>query len=251
MRFLYLLLFILFSPITLPAQEIRGRIINAYTYMGVPDVLVANKRTSESVYTDSAGYYNISALDGDILFCYRLGYNATREDIRIINGKIAPIAMIPSDLKLNEVQVQGNTYKMDSIERSIIYRKALKDASEKVHVSLSNGISFNGIFGKLASILTGREKRLKHFKNRFLSDEQEKFISSRYTPALVKRLTGLEGEKAILFINTCPMPYDFARVATELELQSWIRSQYKEYVRLGKDKQKPIISDSLLINPTR
>jgi hypothetical protein len=32
-------------------------------------------------------------------------------------------------------------------------------------------------------------------------------------------------------MNAYPMPYDFARVASELEIKVWIREQFKEWLK--------------------
>ena len=231
LRLLFICLLIF--PFATSAQVMQGSVINAKTYKPIADVLVANKRTAESVYTDSLGGFRIEAAVGDLIFYYRLGYYTRRETTHITPGSTQVIALVPSDLALPEVQVRGNSYQMDSIERSIIYRKALRDASEKIETYVGFGIGFNGIFSKMASILTGREKKLKHFKNQFITGEQEKFIATRYNIAVVTKITGLTGEDAGRFMNAYPMPYDFARAASGLELQAWIRNNFKQYSNKG------------------
>lgn len=46
---------------------------------------------------------------------------------------------------------------------------------------------------------------------------------------VVHSLTGLSGEDAGRFMNANPMPYEFARAATELELRAWIRDKFRQY----------------------
>lgn len=219
------------------AQELTGRIIAAKTYTPVADVLVANKRTGVTTYSDSSGRYKITSSEGDLLFFYRLGYFSTREPVRIKNGENVTIVLEASDIFLDEVRIKANTYQMDSLERAIIYHKPLKDASETVKMHVGTGIAFEGLIGKLAGKLTGREKRVKNFQRRFNQGEQDKFIATKYTLALVAKTTGLTGDAAGIFIDHFPMPYEFARTASDLELQMWVRNNYNQYTNSAKEKQ--------------
>jgi hypothetical protein len=119
-RVTLLILAIIISSLA-QAQEIKGRVIASKAYTPVADVLVANKRTGETVYSDSTGHYRINAIEGDYLFFYRLGYHSIRELVHIVNGEMATIVIKPSDLVLDEVQIKGSNYQIDSAERSIIY----------------------------------------------------------------------------------------------------------------------------------
>jgi hypothetical protein len=71
----------------------------------------------------------------------------------------------------------------------------------------------------------------------FIRGEQDKFIATVYTASRVNRLTGLAGEDAGIFMDAYPMNYDFARAASELELNMWIWNNYKQYRNKPKDKQ--------------
>jgi hypothetical protein len=223
------ILLLVFLQLPSVAQEVHGIIISEKSGRAVSDVLVANKRTGESVYSDSLGAYTIPALEGDLLFFYRLGYNSRRETVQTVKGKMPVMVLASSEITLEEVQVRGNTYKIDSIERSIIYRKAMNDANQKVKVSVGTGIAFNGLIGKTVSRITGREKRLQRFKRTFVQGERDRFINTRYNTEVIYRVTGLTGDDAGKFLNAYPIPYDYARTASELELLMWIRNNYKQY----------------------
>jgi hypothetical protein len=232
----------LFLSSLVQAQEIRGRVIASKQYTPVNDVLVANKRTGDAVYSDSTGHFTIIALEGDILYFYRIGFQPHNQQVHLENGKMTTVVLKMSDMTLDEVQVKANTYQQDSAERAITYRKTINDANQKVKMRMglgaaTGGIGFEGLIGKAASKITGREKRIQRFKRMFLKGEQDKFIASRYTIYRVNQLTGLEGEAAIIFIDTYPMEYAFARAASELELNMWIWNNYKQYRNKPKDKQ--------------
>jgi hypothetical protein len=48
---------------------------------------------------------------------------------------------------------------------------------------------------------------------------------------LVAALTGLTGDTVGYFMNANPMPFDYARAATDLELKMWIRYNYKQWLK--------------------
>ena len=228
MRLLLTILFTLF-PLHALAQVVEGLVIHSKTLKPVGDVLVANKRTRESTYTDSNGHYAISAVEGDLVFFHRIGFQSRRETAHISQRRMTTIAMTATELQLDEVQVKGSTYKLDSIERSIIYGRGLRDARKKVQVGLGNGFVFYNLPSQFAKRVTGRLKREKRFLRLFEDGEKEKFIATRYNMAVVNKVTGLKGDSAAHFMNANPIDYEFARTATELELVMWVRSSYKLY----------------------
>lgn len=236
MRYAFFIFILLLSSAA-HAQQIRGRVIASKQYTPVGDVLVANKRTDDAVYTDSTGHFHISGIEGDILYFYRIGYQPHSQQVQMDRGEMTTVVLKFSDITLEEVQVRGSTYQKDSATRAMIYRKPITDAGEKVKVHLGTGIIFDGLIGKAASKITGREKRVQRFKKNFVRGEQDKYVASRYTTYRVNRLTGLEGEAANVFIYSYPMSYEFARAASELELNMWIWDNYKQYRNKPKDRQ--------------
>lgn len=235
MRKLLLLIPSILSHSLLFAQEIKGSVLNAENFAGISDVLVANKRSGESTYSDSSGIYHINALAGDVLIFYRLGYSTKKENIHIVNGSAAPVTLSASELKLDEVHVQGHTYKMDSVERSIIYGRGLRDARKVIYVRPGiGGFIFYNLPSQLAKRVTGRLKREKHFLKLFEEGEKERFIATRYNIPVVNEVTGLAGDTAGIFLNTYPIDYEFARTASDLELRMWVRDNFKQYRNKGK-----------------
>ncbi len=139
----------------------------------------------------------------------------------------------PSQYELGEVLVRPkyHQFQIDSAARMVIYHKVLGDVAMKPRVTISGGtsagLSMEGGISKLARIISGREKREKAFVRDFIDDQQYRFISLRYTPQLVEAMTGLAGDTASLFMAQNPMPYDYARTASDLEVKMWIRTQYR------------------------
>lgn len=137
----------------------------------------------------------------------------------------------PTIHKLKEVEVLSDLgkYKRDSALMDTIYRKAFNDANRKVEFGLSNGFVVSGLFSQLARTISGRKKRDKKFLATYQATQAEKLIAIRYNKAIVTAVTGLQGDDAAHFMNANPMPLAFARTATDLELQMWIRYNYKRW----------------------
>ena len=83
----------------------------------------------------------------------------------------------------------------------------------------------------IAEKFSRRAKTIYRFQKTFEAGEIEKFIDTRYYPDIVTALTGLTGDSIGHFMYACPMPYDFARAATDLEVKMWIRSNYKQWAK--------------------
>lgn len=115
----------------------------------------------------------------------------------------------------------------------VIYHKVLGDVAmkPKIHLGVGTtpGIIMDGGISKLARIISGREKREKKFVKDFIDDQQYRFTSLRYTPSLVEQMTGLTGDTVAFFMASNPIPYDYARTASDLEIKMWIRTQYRAW----------------------
>ena len=140
--------------------------------------------------------------------------------------------------RLQEVLILSDMakFKRDSARLDSIYAKTSRDVNQKVDVHLGPGIAFEGLFSKAARKISGRDKREKKFLATYHQMQSEKVVAMRYNPKVVASVIGLKGDLAASFINQNPMPEDFARTATELELKMWIRDRYKDSQYAGRNK---------------
>jgi hypothetical protein len=134
------------------------------------------------------------------------------------------VTMEPANNELEEVTIHKGKftqYQLDSMERAEVYKIPL----QRTHPNtIMNPVS------AIAEKFNKKAKRTYEFQKVFAKGEQEKFIDTRYTPKLVTQLTGATGDTIGHFMYACPMPYDFARTCTDLELKMWIRSNYKQWI---------------------
>jgi CarboxypepD_reg-like domain len=236
-----LLILVLLGPVAL-AQTIKGVVFDGESQKPLFPVNVINVSTQRSVMTDEHGDFVIRAGTGEILSFTFPGYHTIE---KIINSN-APlhIELLPINVKLPEYVLKDLTpYQKDSIEMLALYGHELAQKPFKPSISFNGGVSFNGLISSVAQRFTKSYKNSKRFKENFKREQEQKYIDSRYTPALVTSLTLLKNDSLAQFMNTYKIDYSFARQATDLEIKSWIRNNYKEYRYIHSDpesgKSKP------------
>lgn len=187
-------------------------------------VTVVNVRTNEGTSTNKNGLYLLHAKQGDIISFSYLGYTTAKKVTPpfVLVGTLN-VELEPTEYQLKEYQVRpGLTqYQRDSIERTEIFKFPL----QREHPTVMSPVSM------IAEKFSHKARVTYQFQKDFAREEKEKFIATRYTRDVVTKVTGLKGDSIGYFIFACPMPYDFARVATDLELKMWIRSSYREWMK--------------------
>jgi hypothetical protein len=209
----------------------QGVVTDAATGKPLYPVTVVNEFTQEGTSTDEKGVYSISARPGDVIVFTYIGYKVvqkTRPNTVLI--ATMDIKLEPTEYQMQEFQFHAGhltQYQLDSVERATIYKIPLG----RTHPSpIMNPAS------ALAEKFSKRAKIVYRFQKTFAAGEIEKFVDSRYSPRLVTQLTGITGDSIGHFMYAYPMPYDFARAASDLEIKMWIRSNYKEWIKnISKD----------------
>lgn len=223
------------------AQSTGGAVFDADTKNPVSYVTVSNKRTKASAFTDVRGQFNMDMRAGDTLLFAHPGYTFSQ---KVITGTIMRTwhYIEQKKIALDEVEILSDMAKFqrDSAERRVVYRKVLNDAGHAPGANFSNGVGVDGLFTSLAYWISGKGKRNKNFVKTMLRNEETKYITIRYSVLLVRQQTGLTEEDAIKFIQENPMPYDYARTATDLEMKMWVREKYREWSKSTGIKGTPV-----------
>ncbi|XZF12680.1 carboxypeptidase-like regulatory domain-containing protein [Chitinophagaceae bacterium MMS25-I14] len=230
-----LLISCLLLCLTSGAQTLKGLVVDGENGKALWPVVVVNVRTQQSTYTDDNGEFTIPAESGDqVAFSY-IGYKTLQFKMPPTLGiSQQRIIMHQLSVQLKEYIVRPKNYtkyQIDSLERRSTYSRAL--ARERGG-AIASPVTF------LAERLSKRSKQIFAFQKEYNHWENEKFIDTRYTPELVGALTNLSGDTLAHFMNTYPVPYDYARTATELEFKMWIRTNFREWMK----KQQQLAADS-------
>lgn len=220
MRNLFTVLFVFLSTWAM-GQTLRGTVTDGETGKPLAAVSVVNMLTQQSAYTDEGGNYTITAKKGDpIAFTY-VGYKTAQRatPAALSSGTLLDMGLYRLSYTLDEfvLRPRFTPYQIDSMQRASTYSRAMA----RQHSSAMSPVSF------VAERFSKRSKRIFKFQKNFYIWEDQKFIDTRYSAELVEQLTGLTGDTLAHFMNENPMPYDYARTASELEVKMWIREKYK------------------------
>jgi len=228
----FLFLTALFQCTVLDAQVMEGIILDAETKTAIQGVTIINRQKGIIVFSDTGGYFSISAVAGDTLFFTHTSYAPVQEIMAFSFGnKYKAILMRPMVYSLEMATINGQTqYQKDSAANRDMFTHGMNQ--HIIHISpVMNPISY------VADKILGISKKAKKFKRDFYTDEQNAFIDTRYTPVLVASLTGLQGDSLAYFMNSYPMEYQYARQASDMEIKMWIRNNYKQYLKKNAKPQ--------------
>jgi hypothetical protein len=229
---LLLLISLLFITVSVSAQTLRGTVMDGETMKPLPHVTVMNVATGQIAPTDEQGNFSIPANTGDPVSFSLPGYHIIERNVPA-EGNLT-IMLLPLTVQMKEYILRDYTpFQKDSMEMTALYKQELDKKPIKPGFSSANGGGISGLIGGPVQKLSKSYKQNKRFRENFKKDMEQKYIDTKYTPALVTALTGFSGDSLAIFMNSYPMEYAFARSATELELKMWIRSNFKEY-RAGK-----------------
>ena len=239
MRYTTTILLLLFACTLASAQVLKGRVTDAVSGKPLYPVTIVNLNMRQNAYTDERGNFSIAVRGSDhIAFSY-IGYKSQEKIIPVIAGDMEiDVKLQPVNYQLDEFTVRpGYTnYQVDSLQRRATYQRPL---------AMPHANPFNSPISALAQLFAPTTKATFRFQKNYAKWETQLFVDSRYSAELVTQLTGLTGDSLGSFMNANPMPYDYARTATDLELKMWIRYNYKQWMK------NPVIihvPDSLIID---
>lgn len=235
------------------AQELKGYVKLLDNDSALASAFIENKTTRASTSSSSKGFYNMTARPGDRLRISLLGFETKEITLGETGSGSFTIYLKKQVNELDEVLVESlSAYQRDSIKRAKQYEALLKrepvvvrndtQQANLIRRSFSGPGSyyswaFPGFLSKKLEKRVGRAKRIFRQKEQFLAWEREAFVESIYTKDLVRELTSLEGPDCRDFINYYPMDYRFARTANKIELRSWIKANYRDWI----SKDKPVL----------
>jgi hypothetical protein len=206
---------------------IKGKVTDAGTGEPMEIVAVVNTTTQQLVYTDAKGLYQIGAHPGETIAANYLGYRQMLVPISS-GSELIPvnITLRRQNFQMPELVVRPKytPYQADSISRRSTYQRTLIRGHEG---SIGSPITL------LAEKISKKSKQRFRFQKDFARLENERFIETRYSPEVVTQMTYLTGDSLAHFMNQYPMPVDYARTASELELKMWIRLNFREWKSKG------------------
>jgi hypothetical protein len=234
LRFSYLVIFLLAGMGVTYAQaqyKVQGTIYDSsrtYPLEAVTVMSTGGKVTT----TNTAGFYIIEVSAKDSIWFSYLG----KPTIKYPVAKMQNTAQFDLALRvpvgvLKEVIVKQRNYREDSLQNRQDYAKVFDFRRPNLESMTSIGPNGAGIdMNELIRLFQFRKnKSTMRFQQRLLLQEQEKFVDHRFSKALVRRLTGLEGEVLITFMNQYRPSYEFTALSSDYDFQLYIKEAYNKF----------------------
>ncbi|MBL7706116.1 MAG: hypothetical protein JNM21_11285 [Taibaiella sp.] len=241
--FLFILLLLSVNAARAQKSHFRGFIKASDDFEPVSQVQVKNLKTGQVVWSDATGYFEINALPGTQLEFSRVGINTKMLEVspQLLNA-IQQIILKYEVAVLEGVSVNEKTlYQRDSAERYDTYRLTLEREKDKAQVIITPiGIGVANPVSSWMQYLAPKTRTKLKFQKNFKAWEEQKFIATKYTPAVVERLTGLSKDSLAYFMNTYAMTYEMARAMSDREIAYWIKANYA-----GWDRQVILKTDTI------
>lgn len=236
---LLIALFFLSSlPIAAQRRTISGTVFDISGRRPIESVSVYS--SNNHTFTDSLGRYLITVQSNDSLWFSLFGKNTQKFALDTIEDATNFNIMIHvTGFDLPEVTVRNNNYRYDSILNRQDYAKYFN--YQKPGIRLSNSPSFLGSPGlsvgfDLNEIINifrfKRNRNLQFLQNRLISQEQEKYVNYRFTKRFVQKLTRLEGQDLLDFMEYCRPSYTTLGLLNDLELGYYIQQKLVHFKQM-------------------
>ena len=224
MRLFASLIFLLL-PFAGSAQMLSGTVVDETTGVPLRGIIIASTtQAGLTTETDAAGRFTILGRGGEAFRFTGPGdaliTRRAPEHMGVVPWKVS-MHLFQTNLEEVRIRPFSEGYQLDSFDRISTYRRVLGRQRSSVMSPLSY----------LLERTSKKQRSLFKFQKEFEQMEDDRFIESRYTRELAGSLTGLTGDTLGFFMRDNPMPFDYARVATELEVKMWIRAQYREWIK--------------------
>jgi hypothetical protein len=230
-RFLFALIFILVAGCVSAQYKVKGTIYDSSRMYRIEAVTVMSTG-GRMTMTDSMGRYQIMVGEKDSIWFSYLGKPTPKYPVL----KIADINQFDIALRLKsdvmqEVRIKSRSYRMDSIQNRKDYARVFNFHRPNISSMTSIGPTGAGIdLDELIRVFQFRKnKSMEKFRERLEEQERQKFIDHRFNKALVKRLTGLDGDELNVFMIQYRPSYAFALTATEYDFQLYIKKSFGQY----------------------
>ena len=216
MRFFLIILIINTSLVAKSQIWLTGKVYDSTRMVTIPSVKVTTKKG------EIIGRYGINVSKHDsVSFTYR-GKSTNYFPVQQINypsGFDISLQIVVQDRyqTLREVVVIGKSYRQDSLENRQRYRKIFETGG--LQFTSSGNLDPNSLIG---AFKFRKNKVMRSFQSRLVIEEQQKFIDSRFTKALVRQITGLKERDLERFMKLWRPTYELVAFAEEYQFHLYI-----------------------------
>lgn len=213
--------------------KVSGTIFDITKHIPLEAVSILSNSGAGTI-SDSMGRYSIILNENDSIWFSYLNRPTPKYPVRQIPlGQYFDISLHVNAVELKEVRVMAPNYRLDSIRNREEYAKAFNFRKPGLGSSINPttggvGLDLNEL---IQSFQFRKNRRMLAFRNRLLQEEEERYIDSRFSRALIIKLTGLKGKALDDFVQHYRPTVEFIESSTDYELQQYIKQSYSHYQR--------------------
>ncbi|WP_375580973.1 carboxypeptidase-like regulatory domain-containing protein [Marivirga tractuosa] len=245
MRIVCLIIFLFPFTLFVQAQSIGGEITSSADGLAVEGVHIVNTTANKMAISDAEGHFDLIANKGDTLVASNINFNTKQFIVK--NEQFLKITLNPAIIQLDEVRVSNMPENEAEFRKKIISMGEVEDDSfvpfgmkpnkpkgnvpknydpnytNSVGYAINKPISF--IVKKLSK---NHKNKLKYYQT--VANKGNVIANNKkYSPEIVKELTGLEGDDLTDFIQYLDLDPAFVKRSSEYEIATRILKEYDYY----------------------
>ena len=170
----------------------------------------------------------------------------------LVNSSAAfiKIDLQPKVNALSEVIIRsGRNFKQDSMSNRLAYAKEFNYTGPKFKDAFAGSQSPGRAYGQMVTVnpllliaaLTKKSTPKYKLQKRLVGDEQDDYVSRRFTKGIIRQLTHLEGDTLSTFVIKYKPSYIEIKKLSDYEIQVYIKERFKTFVRDGYPVSNPFI----------
>lgn len=250
-----ILLLLLLLPFALCAQfPLSGVVYDLSRITLVENVRVVS---SSGLFTvsDSLGRYRISVTDSDTITFYYNGKPTLPFPVREIpqpdRFDVCLHVTVKGKYKtLQEVVVRARSYQEDSLANRMAYADYFNYGEEGLSSTVGpDGVAGLDLGGLVNAFRFRRNKKMQAFQKRLREEEQDKYVSYRFSRLLVKRNTGLDGPALDTFLRWYRPSYDFLSDCDEICFYEYLIRAKEHFQKIQPGLTPPTTTMNSSYNP--
>lgn len=230
MKRLALSVTLIFIGLKLFAQQepLGGLVFDKDTKQRLNRVSITNLRTNQTVYNNSKGEFAIAVQAGDKLVSKLNNYKT--DTLKITNQTALIIYLQRLAIPLPEVLFKDSVLqaKAKYEETKKAFNQAVRLGNNKDILNISNGNVGLGI-DAIWSAFSKEGKNARRLIEIMERDYQNNMIDQIFNKDLVTRVTGLKGDKLLIFMLNFRPSYTFVMQSNEYALVSFVKQAYMRF----------------------
>lgn len=194
------------------------------------NITILNKANGENAVSNDNGSFSINAQKGDTVLFKALGYTPLLYLVKKEKTDMI-IRLKNSPIQLNAIHIIQYNYHKDSLRfreeyaREFAFRRPRWNEVIPM-VGLGFTVNINALY---RAVSFKKNKKKDGFKKLLITKEKENSVQRVFTPELVAKLTGMEGDSLNQFMIKYEPTYDFIKDASTYDVWLYITQNYKQF----------------------